>query len=66
MTVCVICSNLLNKQNIKSFWWKIITGNEKWIYYKNPKRRKHWVDVKPLVEQFIGVAQSSEHYAVVL
>lgn len=38
------CSNLLNKQHRKSFLWKIVTGDEKWIYYENPKRRKHWVD----------------------
>jgi len=26
------------------FLHKIITGDEKWILYDNPKRRKSWVD----------------------
>ncbi|EZA62196.1 Spondin-2 [Ooceraea biroi] len=28
----------------KSFLWCIVTGDEKWIYFDNPKRRKSWVD----------------------
>jgi len=28
----------------KDFLHKIITGDEKWILYDNPKRRKSWVD----------------------
>jgi len=28
----------------KHFLHKIITGDEKWIFYDNPKRRKSWVD----------------------
>lgn len=38
------CLNLLNKQRRKSFLWKIVTGDEKWIWFHNPKRKKHWVD----------------------
>ncbi|EGI60167.1 Mariner Mos1 transposase [Acromyrmex echinatior] len=34
----------LNKQHRKSFLWKIATGDEKWIFYDNPKKRKHYVD----------------------
>lgn len=40
----IMCSNHLTKQLRKSFLWKIVTGDEKWIYYENPKRLKHWVD----------------------
>ena len=39
-----ICLNLRNKQYRKSFLWKIVTGDEKWIYLDNPKRKYHWVD----------------------
>ena len=35
---------LLSKFRKKDFLHKIITGDEKWILYDNPKRRKSWVD----------------------
>ena len=38
-----ICFSLLARQRKKSFLWRIVTGDEKWIYYDNPKRRKSWV-----------------------
>jgi len=34
---------LLQRQKRKSFLHRIITGDEKWIYYDNPKRLKGWV-----------------------
>lgn len=34
---------LLQRQERKSFLHRIVTGDEKWIYYENPKRRKSWV-----------------------
>ncbi|KAL6266632.1 hypothetical protein P5V15_003476 [Pogonomyrmex californicus] len=29
----------------KSFWksFRIVTGDEKWIYFENPKRKKSWL-----------------------
>lgn len=33
---------LLARQKKKSFLHRIITGDEKWIYYDNPKRKKSW------------------------
>lgn len=39
-----ICISLLAKQRKKSFLWRIVTGDEKWIYFENPKRKKSWVD----------------------
>lgn len=38
------CNSLLSRQNKKSFLWKIVTGDEKWIYYDNPTRKGEWVD----------------------
>jgi len=35
---------LLSKFRKKDFLHKIITGDEKWILYDNPKRRKSGVD----------------------
>jgi len=35
---------LLARQKRKSFLHQIVTGDEKWIYFRNPKRKKSWVD----------------------
>ena len=35
---------LLARQKRKSFLHGIVTGDEKWIYFQNPKRKKSWVD----------------------
>jgi len=35
---------LLSKFQKKDYLHKIIIGDEKWILYNNPKRRKSWVD----------------------
>ena len=34
----------LSRQKRKSFLHRIVTGDEKWIYFQNPKRKKSWVD----------------------
>ena len=34
---------LLQRRNRKVFLHRIISGDEKWIYYENPKRLKVWV-----------------------
>ncbi|GFQ69293.1 mariner transposase [Trichonephila clavata] len=31
---------LLQRQERKSFLYRIVTGDEKWIYFENPKRKK--------------------------
>ena len=38
-----ICTSLLSRQKKKSFLWKIVTGDEKWIYYDNPVNKKQWL-----------------------
>jgi len=35
-----ICEQLLQRQKRKDFLHRIVTGDEKWIYYDNPKRIK--------------------------
>jgi len=35
---------LLSKFRKKDFLHKVITSDEKWILYDNPKHRKSWVD----------------------
>lgn len=37
-----ICEQLLQRQRRKSFLHRIVTGDEKWIYYSNPKRKRSW------------------------
>ena len=36
------CEQLLQRQKRKRFLHRIVTGDEKWIHYSNPKRRKSW------------------------
>ncbi|GBP33539.1 Mariner Mos1 transposase [Eumeta japonica] len=36
------CELLLQEQKRKVFLHRIVTGNEKWIHYNNPKHRKSW------------------------
>jgi len=38
-----IALTVLSKFQKKDFLHKIITGDEKWVLYDNPKRRKLWV-----------------------
>ena len=38
------CEILLERYKRKSFLHRIVTGDEKWIYFENPKRKKSWVD----------------------
>src|SRR5690625_2253179 len=37
------CEMLLARYKRKSFLHRIVTGDEKWIYFENPKRRASWV-----------------------
>lgn len=39
-----ICFSLLRRHKQKSFLYRIVTGDEKWIYYHNPNRKRSWVD----------------------
>lgn len=36
------CEQLLQRHKRKGFLHRIVTGDEKWIRYDNPKRRKSW------------------------
>lgn len=38
------CNILIDRNKKKSFLHRIITGDEKWIYFSNPKRKRSWVD----------------------
>jgi len=38
------CASLLARHHQKDFLWMIVTGDEKWISYDNPKRKHSWVD----------------------
>nr|KAF6349106.1 hypothetical protein mMyoMyo1_011662 [Myotis myotis] len=40
----VISQMLLQWHERKSFLHRIVTGDEKWIYFENPKHTKSWVD----------------------
>ena len=36
------CELLIERQNRKGFLHRVVTGDEKWIHYDNPKRKKSW------------------------
>ncbi|VVC25899.1 Transposase, type 1 [Cinara cedri] len=36
------CEQLLQQQNRKGFLHRIVIGDENWIHYDNPKRKKSW------------------------
>ena len=38
------CEILLERYRRKSFLHRIVTGDEKWIFFENPKRKKSWID----------------------
>lgn len=38
-----MCELLLLRFERKSFLHRVVTGDEKWIYFENPKRKKSWV-----------------------
>jgi len=38
-----ISEMLFQRFERKSFLHQIITGDEKWIYFENPKRKKSWL-----------------------
>ena len=37
-----VCEQLLARQRRKGFLHRIVTGDEKWVHYDNPKSRKSW------------------------
>ncbi len=39
----MVCNSLLTRHRRWNFLSQIVTGDEKWIYYNNPKRKKSWV-----------------------
>ena len=40
----VMSESLLQRYKRKSFLHRIVTGDEKWIYFDNPKRKKSWCE----------------------
>ncbi|GFT75828.1 mariner Mos1 transposase [Trichonephila clavipes] len=40
----LVCEMLLASYKRKSYLHRIVTGDEKWIYFENPKRNRSYVD----------------------
>ena len=40
------CEHLIQRQQRKGFLHRIVTGDEKWIFYDNPKKKKYYA--KPI------------------
>ncbi|XP_035725548.1 histone-lysine N-methyltransferase SETMAR-like [Vespa mandarinia] len=39
----ITCNVLLQRHHTESFFDRLITGDEKWILYDNPKRKRQWL-----------------------
>jgi len=39
------CEQLIQRQQRKGFLHQIVTGDEKWIFYDNPKKKKYYAKV---------------------
>jgi len=50
-----VCNQLLANPNDERFLKRIVTCDEKWVYYRNPDTRKQWLDpgqpANPVVKQ---------------
>ncbi|GBP53755.1 Mariner Mos1 transposase [Eumeta japonica] len=57
------CELLLERQKRKGFLHRIVTGDEKWIHYDYPKRRKSWVK---LGQPSTSVAKQNIHESKLL
>jgi len=55
---CDTALSLLSRFKRKDFLHKIVTGDEKWVFYDNPKKRKSWVNPD---EPSISTAKSNIH-----
>ncbi|GFS83239.1 mariner Mos1 transposase [Trichonephila clavipes] len=40
----LVCKMLLARYKCKSYLHRIVTGDEKWIYFENPKHNRSYVD----------------------
>ena len=58
-----VCKKLLQRQKKKGFLHGIVTGDEKWIHYSNPQRRKA---CGPPVQGFTSWARPNIHVAKVM
>lgn len=54
-TACISC---ISKHEERSFLWKIVIGDEKWIYYDNPKCQESRVSPR----EFAEIAAKPNHF----
>ncbi|GFU13520.1 histone-lysine N-methyltransferase SETMAR [Trichonephila clavipes] len=41
------CNLLLQRYNTEPFFDRLITADEKWVLYDNPKHKRQWLSLKP-------------------
>lgn len=50
-----LCNKMLANPSDDRFWRRIVTGDEKWVFFRNPDRQNQWLQkgqvAKPLVKQ---------------
>ena len=55
------CEQLIQRQQRKDFLHRIVTGDEKWIFYDNPKKEKYYAkpgQLLPLIDLNITAEHS--------
>ena len=53
------CEQLIQRQQKKGFLHRIVTGDEKWIFYDNPKKKKYYA--KPIIAIDLNTNTTAEH-----
>jgi len=53
------CEQLIQRQQRKGFLHRIMIGDEKWIFYDKPKKKKYYA--KPIVAINLNINTTAEH-----
>ena len=55
---------LLQRHNAEAFFDRLITGDEKWVLYDNPKRKRQWLSPIRHEAQLSQVYTSKRRFCV--
>jgi len=54
------CEQLIQRQQRKDFLHRIVTGDEKWIFYDNPKKKKYYAKLGQSLSH-LNINTTAEH-----
>jgi len=55
------CEQLIQRQQKKGFLNRIVTGDEKWIFYDNPKKKKYYATGQSLPSTLTSTPRPNIH-----